>query len=51
MKRSVSEGITPQSRRGDRRRTKYNFDDEDGVEVDSYKDKDLGVPDSLWVLV
>ena len=24
---------------------KYNFDDEDGGEVDSYKDKDLGVPE------
>ena len=36
---AVSEVITQQIRRGNRRRTKYNFDDEDVVEVDSYKDK------------
>ena len=43
--RSGSAGITPQIRRGNGRRTKYNFDDEDGREVDSFKDNDLGVPE------
>ena len=42
---AISAGLTPQTRRGNRWRTKYDFDDEDGGEVISYKDKDLGVPD------
>ena len=45
LERAGSAGITPHSRRGNGRRTKYNFDDEDGREVDSYKDKYIGVPD------
>ena len=44
MDRAGSTGIKSQNRRGNGRRTKYNFDDEDRGEVDYYKDKDLGVP-------
>ena len=45
MERAGSTGITPQTRRGNGRYKEYNFYDEDGGEVDSYKDKDLGVLD------
>ena len=51
MERAGSTGITPQIRRGNGRRTKYNFDDEDRGEVDYYKDKDLGVPYCQWMIV
>ena len=44
MDRAGSAVIIPQSMRGKGRRTKYNFDNEDGREVESFKDKDLGVP-------
>ena len=45
LERAGSTGLTPQIRRGNGWSTKYNFDDEDGGEVDSYKAKDLGVTD------
>ena len=45
MERAVSAVITPKNRRGNVRRKTYNFDGEDGGEVDSYKAKDLGVTD------
>ena len=32
------------------RRTKYNFDDDNGGEVNSYKVKDLGLLNCYWVL-
>ena len=45
LDRAGSAGLILKIRRDNIWCTKYNFDGEDGVEVYSYKAKDLGVPD------
>ena len=45
MDREGSAGITLQSSRGNIQCKIYKFDNENGGEVDSYKDKDLSVLD------